>query len=387
MIDFSKLKVSDTFFEKLPQRLKYNNVISGYYKTYAEDFEGTSLEHRFLGCSDRVKNCSLIWDMLHFENEHVKLIEGTNLCRDRFCPNCQSALAFKRYKQFFPIFQDMADKCYQVYHCVFTVKNCSGGLLRNTIKRMFKSMSVLVQYFDGRKKIKGLDLSCFLFFAGIRALEVTYNKEDDEYHPHLHCLMSLDKKAFSPKVIKNVFSYSNKNNKITLFSEEEVLLQKIWYLLNVGKKVTLENIDDFAEGYSVKCQKAKPEDYKEVFKYAFKNDLNGDECFDYERFKVYRENLSGLRFIQGFGACRDYDFDDETLSDEELDLIYNEFRAELFGKEEPVTLHESAAEMLRNISEGKDTYVASGGVRLLTDDSEEILTKFKKNFKKKKEKK
>jgi plasmid rolling circle replication initiator protein Rep len=385
MACFSDLKVGKTLFEKLPQRLKYNKVISGYYEDLYNELslELGPYDDKFLKSADRVKSCSLLWDVLHFKKNRIKMLEGANLCHDRFCPNCQSALALKRYKTFFPVFKDMSDRGYNVYHCIFTVKNCSGSLLRNTIDRMFKSMSVLVQYFDGRKKIKGLDFSYLLFFAGIRALEVTYNKEEDTYHPHLHCLFSLEKDAFKDKVCETVFSYSYKHNDVKLFSEEEVLLQKIWYLLNVGKKVTLKNIDSLDVGYSVVCNKATPSDYKEVFKYAFKNDLNGDDCFDYERFKVYRKNLNRLRFIQGYGACQKYDFENETLSDEELDFIYNDFRAELFGQEEPDLLHEPVEVLLENLESGPDDYVTSGSVKayVLQDGSAEALEEFKKKVK------
>ncbi|MBQ3219811.1 MAG: protein rep [Clostridia bacterium] len=386
MVDYSDYKVSVKSFEKLPGRLKYNKVISSYYDALSNELkEEDALSNKYEGCAERVKACSLIWDVMHWKEMKVKSIEGTNLCRDRFCPNCQSALALKRYRKNFPIFKQFADEGNKVYHCVFTVKNCSGLILRSVLDRMSESFTHFVKFISCRKKIGEYDFKVLGYVGAVRAVEVTYNEEDDSYHPHYHCLFIFSKDLFDDedKVYKNSFSYSYKHNEITEFSELEVTFQKIWYLLINGIEVNYDNIENLPLGYSVMCNKAEPEDYKEVFKYAFKNDLNGDSCFDYERFKVYRENLTKIRFIQGYGALHNFEFDDETLTDEDLDLYFNELRAELFKIEEPVLLHEKSKDVLKNLERGKDVYITSGSTKtyLLNEENAEVLQKFKEKIK------
>ncbi len=384
MVDYSDYKVSATSFEQLPRRLKYNKVISSYYDTLANELkEDELLSDKYLGYADRIKSCSLIWDVLHWKKMKVKSIEGTNLCRDRFCPNCQSALALKRYRKNFPIIKQFADEGNKVYHCVFTVKNCSGLILKNVLDNMCNSFSRFVKFLSCRKNIGEYDLKVLGYVGAIRAVEVTYNEEDDSYHPHYHCLFVFSNDLFEDKVYRNSFSYSYKHDDITEFSELEVLFQKIWYLLINGITVNYDNIENLPLGYSVMFNKAEPKDYKEVFKYAFKNDLNGDKCFDYERFKVYRENLTKLKFIQGYGAFFGFKFDDETLTDEDLELFYNELRAELYEQEEPVLLHEKSTDVLKNMERKDDVYITSGSTKtyLLNEENAEVLQKFKEKIK------
>ena len=383
MVDFSKYSISYDIFAKLPDRLRYNETISEYYKNLAdENVDNFSERDKLDRVSSRVKNCSSIWDLLFFEKNNVKTIEGFNRCKDKFCANCQSALALKREHQFTPIFKKFSADGNNVYHCIFTVKNCSATLLKPTIMQMFKSFSYLIRYLDGRCKIKDLDFKFLGFKSAVRSLEVTYNKEENTYHPHLHCLFVFSKNFYLDKKIENVFSYSYSHSEIRYFSLVEILFQKIWFLLNKNEKVTLENIDNLDVGFSVVFNEAKPEDYKEVFKYALKNDLNKDKCLDYERFKVYRKNLKNLRFIQGYGDCINFDFENDSLTDEDVDLFYNELRAELFDIEEPELLHESAISILEDLKKGGSYYITPGGIKkfVFEGESQDILDLFTKKF-------
>lgn len=396
-MNIDSIKVSKEAFERLPERLRFNAKIAAYYLFYADEFAPDGKKDSlFEGKSERLLNCTKTLEIDYYKKQNIKSIEKINLCRDKFCVNCQSVLAQARERKFAPVFRRFAEKK-SIWHCIFTVKNCSGTLLRPTIKRMFSSFANFIRYFDRRSKIKGLDFGYFGFNAAIRSLEVTYNAEEKTYHPHLHCLMSFDKDLNLNKVYRNKFSYSYAHNEIKNFSSEENLFQRIWYLLNNGQKVTLSNIEALDLGYSVVFNKAEPEDFKEIFKYPFKGDLNKDVCLDYEQFKVYYDALKGLRVVQGYGDLLDYDFDDASISQEDLDIAWQQLKLEWKKIERPERIYEDQHTVLDHIKRNKCFYVTSGSYnkflfndpefmkqkteKRLTENSKDVLNRFnKENF-------
>lgn len=392
MVDLEKVKIKQDAFDKLPGRLKYNKVISSYYDKILHDCRKDKIDaDKFIGKISRLESCSLIWKILHFQENRIKFVDEINLCRDKFCLNCQSALAQARFNKYLPVLKNDFMPFHSIWHCVFTVKNCSAFMLKPTIKKMFKCFSYLIRYFDGRKKVKDINFSRFGFEAGIRALEVTYNKDTNEYHPHLHTLLVFSKDLDLEKCIENVYSHSNVSSEIRLFSPEEVMFQKIWYLLNNDIKVCLENIDNLSDGYSVTFDKVRNDkigdgDIKEVFKYALKGDYNKDKVLEFEQFKVYLESLRNLRFFQGYGAFKDYFKDEnEELKNARLEFDVNEFLSVLYDIEEPRLLYERYDEVIEYLKSDDITYTTSESIKrnVLTDESEDLLEKFKAQVDKK----
>lgn len=389
MVDVAELQLNYETFSQLPARLKYNEVIAKYYENLAdeENIIGEPVKSLELK-ANRLRGCSSTWDIDWHRLQGVKGLINAHLCRDRFCVNCLNALSNERYKKFTPMIDSMAKKD-TVYHCIFTVKNCSAIDLRLTIKRMFKSFSYFVRYLDKRAKIKNFDFDYLGYRAGIRGLEVTYNKDKKTYHPHLHCLMLLSSELSLIKYIENSFSYSYAHDDIRYFSQEEVLFQKIWYLLNTGTEVNDENISNLDLGYSVVMNKAKREDYHEVFKYAIKPDFDEDKILGYEQFKVYNKSLKGLRMIQGFGDFINFEFDNEDISFDDIDIACEEYKAQLDEIEEPIRVYENADEILDNMKNNRYKYYTNGSIKdyirgqveeRVTPDSQEVLNQFKAKF-------
>jgi len=70
----------------------------------------------------------------------------------------------------------------------FTVKNCSAKKLEETINLMnqgFKSLT------DKTKKISCTTKFKENLLGYMRAMEVTYNSDEDTYHPHIHCIFAV----------------------------------------------------------------------------------------------------------------------------------------------------------------------------------------------------
>src|SRR5699024_10807400 len=179
--------------------------------------------------------------MDHYRQQKVKDFKKTNLCKDKFCNNCKKVKQASRLAKFMPMIEDLSKDKY-LYHMVLTVPNCNGDDLKDVIRdKIFKSFAYLIDYLKIKKKIKGLDFEQYSYSGAIRSLEVTYRRDD--YHPHLHCIIALEKPLDDNRYIKNTYSRSRKNG-YRKFTEFEILIQKIWYLLNTGERVTKKAIDN-----------------------------------------------------------------------------------------------------------------------------------------------
>ena len=372
MVDFEVVKLNTESFSKLTRRLQFNDVIAGYYRDLDDETrrQYKGIDDSLLRKADRVETCSKTWDVLWHRLQGYKGVLNAGLCRDKFCVNCQSALAKARESKYFPMLSELS-LSNSIYHIVFTIPNCSGVCLKNTVNRLFESLPCFLKYLRGQKKLKGFTFDYLGYKGCIRSLEVTYNKKEKTYHPHLHCLLVLNKDLDldSRKVLKNSFSYSRDHSEVKFFSDEEVLFQKIWYLLCNGIKVNKENLDNVDIGYSVSASRSKDSDYKEVFKYAFKGDLNSGEddnspkCLSYDNFKDYLGQLSKKRFIQGYGCFLNYEFENVELTDDLLDLEFYEFMAELNSLEVPVQLYEDKDVMISNMESGLYKYYSKSSIK------------------------
>lgn len=112
---------------------------------------------------------------------HTHMISGA-MCRDRFCPLCGWRLAVTRYTQMLTVLDSMdEDFIAQDIHCSFltlTVKNVKLWQLRDTLKAFSHAWYKM----SNCKAITDL-------YGWARSYEITYNKERNDYHPHMHLLL------------------------------------------------------------------------------------------------------------------------------------------------------------------------------------------------------
>lgn len=120
-----------------------------------------------------------------------KKLFSANFCKQRLCPMCQWRKSLKVFHQV-SLVMDKLEFMYPGYVPIFltlTVKNCSGDMLSSVLYNMFNAFHKLLKRKEFKQSVKG-------FF---RALEVTYNKFTDDFHPHFHCILIVDKSYFSKK--------------------------------------------------------------------------------------------------------------------------------------------------------------------------------------------
>lgn len=116
-----------------------------------------------------------------------------NFCRDRMCPGCQKRRSLVVFHQVKNICQSIHTDfpTYKYLLLTLTVPNVTAEKLGDEIKHLHQSWQRLSQRAFFKKSIKGW----------FRALEVTYNGERDDYHPHIHVLLCVPSGYFKKNYI------------------------------------------------------------------------------------------------------------------------------------------------------------------------------------------
>jgi len=178
----------------------------------------------------------------------------------------------------------------------------------------------------------------------VRSLEVTF--KGNSYHPHFHVGIVLGSQLLGHKTIINKYSWDYKTGIAELkrlFSEQEILIQKIWYLLLNNTKVTKMAIDEIEDGYSCTMDKFPEEDFAELFKYITKETDEQGNILTYNNFISLYYGLYRVKQIQGYG-CLYRIKDEEDL--ESLEEKYEEFMQEIRKKESPMLVYETPQDLI-----------------------------------------
>lgn len=245
---------------------------------------------------ERLKGCNRVWDTETYEASHVKVLLRTFLCKDRFCPNCQAVKRTVLWNRLQPYIEQNKDS---LYHMTLTVPDCTGEELYDTVRHMAECFKALIRCLKDSKKVKarGIDLD---FKGCFRSLEIKC-KGENLYHPHFHVAAVLGNGGgLEDKHIFNEFSRS-KGYDDRLFSDIEVAIQRIWWLLINDQRPTYHNIfeDDTLGRYSCVADKYQPDDCERLIAYVIKG--SPMEGITDSNFRTLYQTLRNCRQIQGYG--------------------------------------------------------------------------------------
>lgn len=346
-------EVSKDYLLKIHNNNCYNNVIVDYYKRLQEETRSKDYSRISNHKLDSILNCNKFFIIDKYNYNLVKDFKKTNLCHDKFCNNCKKLKQATRMSKYIPELSKYNDK---LYHLTLTLPNVDGDNLKITLKKMSKSFSRLNDYVKLKQKRFFLyDYFKKLGFIGsIRSLEITF--KGDSYHPHYHCAFAF-KNLVLDKKIENIYSkdyYNNRSDR--LFSEFEIIIQKLWYLLINDIRVTKDNFDNLDLGYSCICDKFSDDDYIELFKYMTKETDEKSNILTYNNFKVLYYSTYDIKQIQGYGAF--YNINDSDL-DDEVDKMYASIICFLKEDEVPVETLERPFDLL---SDDKYTLISRNKV-------------------------
>ena len=155
----------------------------------------------------RVETCAsyLLFLECTESRKHPKKLRRANFCKDRLCTTCQWRKSMRQYHTSMELARE-ALRRHPTIRFVFltlTVPNVPLGGLSKAIDDLFESWRRLYQRKEVKSAVKGY----------LRALEITYNHERDNWHPHIHAILVVPSCYFSGK------SYITRDRWLELWQE------------------------------------------------------------------------------------------------------------------------------------------------------------------------
>lgn len=264
------------------------------------------LTDKFLNKAYNVLECGSFLSFAHEINEYGEIAENgklhkANFCKDRLCPMCSWRRSYKIFSQVSQIMAEIHGD-YKFLFLTLTVPNVSKEELNSTIDHLMSSWNRFSGYKAIKKVLKGY----------FRALEITYNKETNTFHPHFHVVLAVP------------LSYCQGSLYIT---RDEFL--EMWRKATRDKSITQVDIrvckNKFSED-ELKAQNYLSSAVAEVAKYAVKSSdyLLDDEALTDTLVEVFSSALSHRRLVQFGGIFKEVfkklRFDD--AESETADLVH-----------------------------------------------------------------
>lgn len=227
------------------------------------------LKDNFL-LSDKALKILHCGDFLGFQTEQDSTkVVSANFCRERLCPMCQKRKSLRMFAEVIKLVENLQD--YDFLHLVLTVPNCGGGeKLVKTVKELYTAFNKFKNYKPVKKAFKGI----------LRCLEISYSDRGD-FHPHLHCLIAVNKSYFTSRYylsydrLRELWAKANRTN--------------VLYQISVGKIK-----GDIAKGVAEVCKYCvKPLDLFEL----------DNATLEYV-YNTYGIVLKGQRAIQKYGVIK-----------------------------------------------------------------------------------
>lgn len=139
---------------------------------------------------ERIKNCGTFLEFATDENREKAKLLNANFCENRFCPNCAANQARKLAIELAISLEWIKEKYgYRFIFLTLTAPNIPAHEVEDELRDYSKSFKRLFE----RKPVKAI---CKGY---IRKLEMTYNIERNDYHPHYHVVVAVNKSYFTDK--------------------------------------------------------------------------------------------------------------------------------------------------------------------------------------------
>ena len=257
--------------EKYTEKKQRNQVFQKFIKRHIGENQ-----------MDLVEDCNTFLSFVADKTLEKQKLYKANSCKNRFCPVCawrkarKDALGLSLMMQYI---KQQEKK--EFIFLTLTTPNVMSDELENEIKRYNNSFRKLIKRKKVGSVIKGY----------VRKLEITYNKKRDDYNPHFHVLIAVNKSYF-----KDTKSY---------------ISQKEW--LNLWRDVT--GIDEITQ---VHVQKIKQNNNKELYEMAKYSGKDSDYLVNQKVFDAFYTALKGKQVLVYSGLFKDAR---KKLKNGELDYL------------------------------------------------------------------
>lgn len=231
---------------------------------------------------DLVENCNTFLSFVTDKTLEKKKLYKANPCKNRFCPVCawrkarKDALGLSLMMQYV---KQVESKSF--IFLTLTIPNVTAEHLESEIKHYNESFRRL----SNRKHFKSVAKGY------VRKLEVTYNAERDDYHPHFHVLIAVNKSYFTDKRY--------------YISQQEWL--DLWRDVTGNPDIT-----------QVHVQRVKQNNQKELYEMAKYTGKDSDYLSNQKVFDTYYKSLKGKQVLVYSGLFKEAR---KKLKDGDLDYL------------------------------------------------------------------
>lgn len=216
-----------------------------------------------------ISECNTFLSFVADKTLEKKKLYKANPCKNRFCPVCawrkarKDALGLSLMMQYIK-----QEEKKEFIFLTLTTPNVTSEHLEGEIKNYNKAFKKMVE----RKKVKSI------IKGYVRKLEITYNQKRDDYNPHFHVLIAVNKSYF-----KDTKSY---------------ISQKEW--LNLWRDVT--GNDEITQ---VHVQKIKQNNNKELYEMAKYSGKDSDYLINQKVFDTFYKSLKGKQILVYSGLFKE----------------------------------------------------------------------------------
>lgn len=218
---------------------------------------------------DLVEDCNTFLSFVADKTLEKQKLYKANSCKNRFCPVCawrkarKDALGLSLMMQYI---KQQEKK--EFIFLTLTTPNVMSDELENEIKRYNNSFRKLIKRKKVGSVIKGY----------VRKLEITYNKKRDDYNPHFHVLIAVNKSYFTDK--------------------RYYISQQEW--LDLWRDVT-----GISEITQVQVQKIRQNNNKELYEMAKYSGKDSDYLINQKVFDAFYKSLKGKQVLVYSGLFKE----------------------------------------------------------------------------------
>lgn len=244
--------------EKYTEKKQRNQVFQKFIKRHIGEDQ-----------MDLVEDCNTFLSFVADKTLEKQKLYKANSCKNRFCPICawrkarKDALGLSLMMQYI---KQQEKK--EFIFLTLTTPNVQNEQLEDEIKHYNKSFKKMVE----RKKVKSI------IKGYVRKLEITYNKKRDDYNPHFHVLIAVNKSYFTDK--------------------RYYISQQEW--LDLWRDVT-----GISEITQVQVQKIRQNNNKELYEMAKYSGKDSDYLINQKVFDAFYKSLKGKQVLVYSGLFKE----------------------------------------------------------------------------------
>ncbi|HEU5516150.1 TPA: protein rep [Streptococcus pneumoniae] len=244
--------------EKYTEKKQRNQVFQKFIKRHIGENQ-----------MDLVEDCNTFLSFVADKTLEKQKLYKANSCKNRFCPVCawrkarKDALGLSLMMQYI---KQQEKK--EFIFLTLTTPNVMSDELENEIKRYNNSFRKLIK----RKKVGSV------IKRYVRKLEITYNKKRDDYNPHFHVLIAVNKSYFTDK--------------------RYYISQQEW--LDLWRDVT-----GISEITQVQVQKIRQNNNKELYEMAKYSGKDSDYLINQKVFDAFYKSLKGKQVLVYSGLFKE----------------------------------------------------------------------------------